>query len=129
LQDRLLSLSGKLDLVLAQAELRSSHAPAPLKTQKNQGKKIKRDERQPTKYVEGESSEEDDQVQIEVADDGDDDEGSIEDVELGCDDLASEDEEDEDEEEADDEEGNLVNGFIDDEAEDYEDDDSGADSE
>ena len=124
LQDRLLSLSGKLDLVLAQAELRSSHTPAPLPSKAARGKKPDVAEKQPTKYVEGESSEEED-IQVEMGDD--DDEGSVEDIELGDEEEEDEeeDEENEDDEESEDDEGNLVNGFVDDEAEeDYEEDES-----
>lgn len=126
LQERLLSLSGKLDLVLAQAEIRSSHTPAPLTSNLTQGEKPSRIERQLTRYVEGESSEEEN-VQVEIGDE--DDEGSVEDIELGNDEEENNDEEDsDDDDDKDDEEsedGNLVNGFVDDEAEEnYEDEES-----
>lgn len=130
LQERLLSLSGKLDLVLTQVELRSSNAPAPVTSGKKKTKKRGTTKREPTKYIEGESTDEE-QMQVEVESD-DDLEGSIEDIELGRD--SDEDSEDEDEEgdsdEDDDDEDNLMNGFIDDEAEeDYEEDESEEDSE
>jgi len=115
LQDSLLSLSGRLDMVLSQIEMRSSVAPAPLALQKGnlptgaQGKRVA------TKYVEGESEDEqDEQMDVEVEMESDDDAGSIEDVELGGDSQDDSDEE-EDEEESDDE-GPTLNGFIDDEA-------------
>jgi U3 small nucleolar RNA-associated protein 5 len=115
LQDSLLSLSGRLDMVLSQIEMRSSVAPAPLALQKGnlptgaQGKRVA------TKYVEGESEDEqDEQMDVEVEMESDDDAESIEDVELGGDSQDDSDEE-EDEEESDDE-GPTLNGFIDDEA-------------
>lgn len=127
LQDSLLSLSGRLDMVLSQIEMRSSVAPAPIapsgtKSSANKSKEIKR-------YVEGESEDEDEQMDVEVeVDDGDDDAGSIEDVELGGDSSQEESEEagesgDDDEEEDDDSEGPTMNGFIDDEADEYTDED------
>jgi U3 small nucleolar RNA-associated protein 5 len=144
LQEQLLGLSGRLDLVLAQVELRSSTAPAPLKIKSNKRSAVgKPGTREPQKYVEGESSDEENEdeggmdVEIEDADDG----GSVEDVELGGfsdDESGNEDEDSEEDEDIDDSEeddededdedadthGNL-NGFIDDEAEeDYEEDES-----
>ena len=56
LQERLLSLSGKLDLVLTQVELRSSNAPAPVTSGKKKTKKRGTAKREPTKYIEGEST-------------------------------------------------------------------------
>lgn len=137
LQERLLSLSGRLDLVLSQVELRSSEAPAPLPSRRKSIKKRGKLKTEPTKYVEGESSQEEDNkssadtVSGEASDviEDDDEEGSIEDIELGGseEDL---DEEEEEEETDSDEEDNLVNGFIDDEAEeDYEEDESEEESE
>ncbi|KAJ6604129.1 WD40-repeat-containing domain protein [Mycena vulgaris] len=117
LQDNLLSLSGRLDMVLSQIEMRSSVASAPLvprkgaQTSRAQGKQVNR-------YVEGESADEDEQMDVEVEVDSGDDDGSVEDVELGGDSSegeGSESEEDEDDEEENDE----MNGFIDDEAEEY----------
>ncbi|KAJ7785780.1 WD40-repeat-containing domain protein [Mycena metata] len=115
LQENLLSLSGRLDMVLSQIEMRSSAAPATLAPRKQasagQGKRV-------TRYVEGESADEDEQMDVEVEVDSGDEDGSVEDVELGGDsseEEGSEDDEDEEEEDEDDE----MNGFIDDEAEEY----------
>ncbi|KAJ6519327.1 WD40-repeat-containing domain protein [Mycena sanguinolenta] len=112
LQDTLLSLSGRLDMVLSQIEMRSSAAPAtlaPRKAAQAQGKGV-------TRYVEGESADEDEQMDVEVEVDSGDDDASVEDVELGGD--SSEDEgSGEDDEEDDEEEDDEMNGFIDDEAE------------
>ncbi|KAF7340083.1 U3 small nucleolar RNA-associated protein 5 [Mycena venus] len=114
LQETLLSLSGRLDMVLSQIEMRSSAAPAtlaPRKAAQAQGKRV-------TRYVEGESADEDEQMDVEVEVDSGDDDASVEDVELGGDsseEEGSEEDEEEDEEEDDDE----MNGFIDDEAEEY----------
>lgn len=116
LHESLLLLNGRLDMVLSQVEMRSSAAPAPVAARKrsqgaNKEKAVKR-------YVEGESDEADDQMDVEV--ESGDDAGSIEDVELGGE---SEDEEDDDEDEgqadseSDEEGGPTSNGFIDDEAE------------
>ncbi|KAH8120527.1 WD40-repeat-containing domain protein [Phellopilus nigrolimitatus] len=142
LQERLLTLSGRLDLVLAQVELRSSNAPAPLPARKKKNRKRGKAKKEPLKYVEGESSDDEEQMQVEVEggkDDGsEDDGGSVEDVELGgdsdeeSDDDEEEEESDEEEEEEDDDEDdadtNLMNGFIDNEAEDYDEDESEEDS-
>ncbi|KAJ7693539.1 WD40-repeat-containing domain protein [Mycena rosella] len=122
LQDNLLSLSGRLDMVLSQIEMRSSVAPAPLvprKTSRAQGKNANR-------YVEGESADEDEQMDVEVEVDSGDDDGSVEDVELGGDSSEEEGSEGEDEDESDEESGDeAMNGFIDDEAaEDNSDDES-----
>lgn len=100
-------------MVLSQVELRASTAPAslaPLKTDK------KRPEATVKRYVESDtdSSDEPDErmdVEVEV---GSDDEGSIEDIELGGD---SDDDDDEDEESSD---GDTGGGFIDGEAEEEE---------
>lgn len=133
LQESLLSLSGRLDMVISQIEMRSSTAPAPLTVPQaaKEGKKKKRQHKKAAKYVEGESEEEFDGMNVEV--ESGDDAGSVEDVELGGsdeDDDADEDsDEEEDEEDEDDEgedeeddsdegEGSKLNGFIDDEAED-----------
>ncbi|KAJ6626921.1 WD40-repeat-containing domain protein [Mycena sp. CBHHK59/15] len=121
LQESLLSLSGRLDMVLSQIEMRSSVAPAPLvpkrgaQTSGTQGKQVSR-------YVEGESEDEDEQMDVEVEVDSGDDDGSVEDVELGGDSSAeegSEEEDDDDDDEDEDEDGPTMNGFIDDEAEEY----------
>ncbi|KZP00727.1 NUC189-domain-containing protein [Calocera viscosa TUFC12733] len=98
LHPRLLTLSGRLDLVLGQLEMRDSiplapHA-LPTKGEKGKGKKGKG-----RKYVEGESEEEDGAgVEVER---GEGEEGSVEDVELGASEEEEEDE-DEDEEEGED---------------------------
>ena len=139
LQESLLSLSGRLDLVISQIEMRSSSAPAPLTVPQaaKGGRKKKRPQKKAAKYVEGESEEEDVEgmdVEVESGDDA----GSVEDVELGGSDEedeesgASDEEEDEDEDEEEDEEDleddsedggdSKLNGFIDDEAEEYSDD-------
>ncbi|KAJ7837189.1 WD40-repeat-containing domain protein [Mycena olivaceomarginata] len=121
LQDTLLSLSGRLDMVLSQIEMRSSAAPAtlaPRKAAQAQGKRV-------TRYVEGESADEDEQMDVEVEVDSGDDDASVEDVELGGD--SSEDQgSEEDDEEDDDEEDDEMNGFIDDEAEEYSEEESGS---
>lgn len=140
LQERLLSLSGRLDLVLSQVELRSSNAPAPLPSKRKNTKKRGKLKIEPTKYIEGESSSEQDEKDTLDGVSGeeggeieeDDEEGSIEDVELGGseEDLEEEEEDEDDEDEESDDEDNLVNGFIDDEAsEDYEEDESEDESE
>ncbi|KAJ7480156.1 WD40-repeat-containing domain protein [Mycena galericulata] len=124
LQENLLSLSGRLDMVLSQIEMRSSAAPAPLVPKKGpqpsrtQGKHVPR-------YVEGESADEDEQMDVEVEVGSGDDDGSVEDVELGGDssEEGSEEDEDDDDEEESDEDGPTMNGFIDDEAEEYSEDD------
>ncbi|PPQ67371.1 hypothetical protein CVT25_005950 [Psilocybe cyanescens] len=111
LHDSLLSLSGRLDMVLSQVELRASTTPAslaPLKAEK------KRPEAAIKRYVEGDTDSSDEQdekmdVEVEVASD---DEGSIEDIELGGD---SDDEDEDDDEGSRDSDGGR--GFIDDEAE------------
>lgn len=148
LQDQLLGLSGRLDLVLAQVELRSSSAPAPIRIRNdksvNGAARKKTGATEPQKYVEGESSDEsNDHVEVGVEDAEGEGEGSVEDVELGglsdelgseegdseddiedSDDVDSSDDDEEDDEEDADGRG-LQNGFIDDEAEeDYEEDES-----
>ncbi|KAJ7071386.1 WD40-repeat-containing domain protein [Mycena amicta] len=83
-----------------------------------------------TRYVEGESADEDEQMEVEVEVDSGDDDGSVEDVELGGEESSSEEgsgQEDSDEEDGDDE--NPMNGFIDDEAEEYSEEDDDDDSE
>ena len=134
LQERLLSLSGRLELVLSQVELRSGVAPTPLPSRSKNAKKLGK-EKEISKYVEGDSSDEEqveeEQMEVEIEEGDEDDDDSIEDIELGG--GSDEDEEDEDEDESDDEddddEENNLNGFIDDEAEeDYEEDESDEDS-
>ncbi|KAJ6569660.1 WD40-repeat-containing domain protein [Mycena capillaripes] len=116
LQENLLSLSGRLDMVLSQIEMRSSAAPATLAPRKgaqasSQGKRV-------TRYVEGESADEDEQMDVEVEVDSGDDDGSVEDVELGGD-SSEEEGSEEDEDDGDEEDDDEMNGFIDDEAEEY----------
>lgn len=129
LQDSLLSLNGRLDMVLSQIEMRSSTAPTPLTPHKNGVPTKSQGERQPTRYVEGESEEEGPEVGVESGED----EGSIEDIELGGESEAEETDEEgsdeEDEDEDSDGEGPTLNGFIDDEAEEFEDDEEDDESE
>ncbi len=147
LQQSLLSLSGRLDLVISQIELRSSAAPAPLpvpQSTKSKGKQKKQAQKQVARYVEGESeSEEAEGMDVEV--ESGDDAGSVEDVELGGSDEEEEDEEsdeeedeeedsEEEEEDEDDEDdsdagGFKMNGFIDDEAEEFSEDEDEDESE
>lgn len=129
LQDSLLSLNGRLDMVLSQIEMRSSTAPTPLAPHKNGVPTKSQGERQPTRYVEGESEEEGLEVGVESGED----EGSLEDIELGGESEAEETDEEgsdeEDEDEDSDGEGPTFNGFIDDEAEEFEDDEEDDESE
>jgi len=112
-------------MVLSQIEMRSSAVLAPMAPQK--GKKTPNNGgREVARYVEGESEDEADKMAVEVEKDSGDDAGSVEDVELGGDSPDEESEEDEisEEEEEDDEddsdvEGHTMNGFLDDEAEEY----------
>lgn len=112
LHDSLLSLSGRLDTVLSQVEFRASTAPAPVgpslaKSAKNKQENVFK------RYVEGETESEDEgdgDMDVEV-EEGSDDEGSVEDIELGGDSESDEEEEDDSE----DSEG--AHDFIDDEAE------------
>jgi len=141
LQNRLLSLSGRLDLVLSQVELRSSSVPATLAPKSKPDSKATT----ATRYVEGESSD-DEQMNAEV--ESQDEGGSVEEVELG-DGSDDEDESDDgefkagsdDDEESEPEEteggdsdddssdaggGLKMNGFVDDEAEEWSGDDEDA---
>jgi U3 small nucleolar RNA-associated protein 5 len=88
-KDHLLSLAGRLDLVLSQMEIRSASSRPTLSSSNAIATKPAdaKPDKQVTRYVEGESSEEDessvpDDAQIEH---GDEDEGSVEDIELGDD--------------------------------------------
>lgn len=125
LHENLLSLNGKLDMVLSQVELRSSAAPAPLSVKKGKTKSRNGQKSEAKRYVEGESESsdvEDGDVDVEI--DSGDDEGSVEDVELGGDSDEDESEEDEDEDSDGDEDDDAsVNGFIDEEAEEWTDED------
>ncbi|KAG6868252.1 hypothetical protein C0993_005826 [Termitomyces sp. T159_Od127] len=126
LQESLLSLNGKLDMVISQIELRSSAAPAPLVPRK--GKELSNPQTvEVKKYVEGESDNDSgDDEQMEVEAESGDEEGSVEDVELGGESDDEEIDEDEDLED-DDSEGPTMNGFIDDEAEEYSEEDEESD--
>ncbi|KAG8998144.1 Small subunit (SSU) processome component [Tulasnella sp. JGI-2019a] len=127
LQNRLQALSGRLDLVLSQVEMRASTKVA----SKPAVKRVKT-----VQYVEGDSSAEDAKEQLngdansDVDTEEGDDVGSVEDVELGGE---SDDDDDEDDDEDEDESGGEhggMNGFIDDEAEEsLDDEESDGDSE
>ena len=126
LRDPLLALSGRLDLVLSQIELRASAGPASL-APASMAASQNGNKRSPVKYVEGESDSEDDgeggtdEMEVEQ----DDGTASVEDVELGGNSASDEEEESGSEEEelgSEDEEGDegpRINGFIDDEAEEW----------
>ncbi|KAF8843199.1 NUC189-domain-containing protein [Paxillus ammoniavirescens] len=136
LQDSLLSLTGKLDMVLSQIEMRSSSAPAPL-TSKKDNTTRPNSVRQPARYTEGESEDEEDQMNAEPPAESGDEQGSVEDIELGGEsggDDEDEEDDDEDIEEDDDEEDDddsdaALNGFIDDKAEEFDDDEEDDESE
>jgi U3 small nucleolar RNA-associated protein 5 len=142
LQEGLLTLSGRLEVVLSQIEARSSAAPAPLTIQKGK-EAANKPKRAANRYIEGESEDEDDPMDVVIEMEDGDEAGSIEDVELGGDsedgatESSEEEEEDEeeDEDEGDDEdddsepEGPRLNGFIDDEAEETEGDEEDDESE
>ncbi|RPD81585.1 NUC189-domain-containing protein [Lentinus tigrinus ALCF2SS1-7] len=136
LQESLLSLSGRLDMVISQIEMRSSGPPAPLPMPKSKKSRSKANQvREARRYVEGESEDDEEQMEVEV--ESADEEGSIEDVELGGEESEGEsiegtdDDDDEDEEEDEDEEGDdpTLGGFIDDEAEEYSEDEDEDESE
>ncbi|KAI0307476.1 hypothetical protein B0F90DRAFT_1620638 [Multifurca ochricompacta] len=138
LRESLLSLSGRLDMVLQQVDLRSSTAPAPLANRGKKGKKTPigaSGTREPQRYVEGESEEEGADYAMEVELEEGSEVGSVEDIELGAvsrseadSDVGEEDEEEEEdaewdeddgedrEEDSEGDEGPRLNGFIDDEA-------------
>lgn len=142
LRESLLSLSGRLDMVLQQVDLRAAAVPVPLARGGKKGKVTAAGStgtREPRRYVEGESEHETEamEVELEVGSDA----GSVEDIELGAEsgseadaglDEEEEDEEEEYEEDLDEDdredseedsegdEGPWLNGFIDDEAEEEE---------
>jgi U3 small nucleolar RNA-associated protein 5 len=141
LRESLLSLSGRLDMILQQVDLRSSAAPAPMASRGKKGKTPAHTAgtHETRRYVEGESDEENAENVMEVELEEGSDTGSVEDVELGAesgsdadsDAEEEEEEEEEDEDEDEDSEGDSegdeaprLNGFIDDEAEEDEDEDS-----
>jgi U3 small nucleolar RNA-associated protein 5 len=106
-------------MVLSQIEMRSSVAPAPLAPRKGKAPSNKQG-KEVVRYVEGESegdSDEDEQMEVEV--ESGDEEGSVEDVELGGDSDEDDETSEEEDEEDDDSEGPTMNGFIDDEADEY----------
>jgi U3 small nucleolar RNA-associated protein 5 len=118
LQDRLLALNGRLDLVLSQIEMQSAPRTAIEEDVTVKRKKVRR---KAARYVEGES---DSAENMSVdGDESEDDEGSVEDVGFGG--MGDDDDDDDEEEEDDDDEsgsedgedGPKINGFIDDEAE------------
>ncbi|KAI0719129.1 NUC189-domain-containing protein [Cerioporus squamosus] len=135
LQESLLSLSGRLDMVISQIEMRSSGPPAPLPMPKSKRSRRKANQvRETRRYVEGESEDDEEQMEVEV--ESADEEGSIEDVELGGEESEGEgdsieetDDEDEDEDEDDEGDDPTLDGFIDDEAEEYSEDDDEDESE
>ncbi|KAG8734238.1 Small subunit (SSU) processome component [Ceratobasidium sp. 428] len=124
LQDRLLALNGRLDLVLSQIEMQSAPRTAVDEDVMVKKKKVRR---KAARYVEGESESDEGMSVDQEGEESEGDEGSVEDIGFGSedDDEDEEDEEeeddDEDEEEEDedgsDEDGPKTNGFIDDEAE------------
>ena len=140
LRESLLSLSGRLDMVLQQVDLRAAAAPVPLARSGKKGKVTAAGStgaREPRRYVEGESEHETEamEVELEVGSDA----GSVEDIELGAEsgseadadaDMDEEEEEyeeglddddrDDSEEDSEGDEGPWLNGFIDDEAEEEE---------
>ena len=150
LRDSLLSLSGRLDMVLQQVDLRASTAPVPLAHSSKKGRAAPAGAvgtREPRRYVEGESDEEEAEAMDVELEEGSD-VGSVEDVELGAgsgseagsgvdeEEGEEEDEEEEDwdvdEDDGEDSEGDSegdedprLNGFIDDEAEEDEEESEG----
>ena len=111
LQESLLSLSGRLDMVLSQIEMRSSTAPATLKRKPASSTVVGR-------YVEGQSEEETpNEIEVEMEDN--EDAASVEDVEFAGDGSDESGAFEEEEEDSDDEDEDEMNGFIDDEAEEY----------
>ncbi len=126
-------------MVLSQIEMRSSLTPAPLAPKNGKISSPAKD-KPVRRYVEGESdSSEDENVGMDAEVEMGDEEGSVEDVELGGGSEGDEDEDDEDEEEGSQGEGGEgededsdeleLNGFIDDEAEEYSEDEDEDESE
>ncbi|KAH9060766.1 hypothetical protein EDB87DRAFT_1561352 [Lactarius vividus] len=129
LRESLLSLSGRLDMVLQQVDLRSSTAPVPMAPRGKKGKALApaAGTHETRRYVEGESDEENTEGVMEVELEEGSDAGSVEDVELGAEKEEEEEEEDDGEDSEGDSEGDLgprLNGFVDDEAEEDEDEES-----
>lgn len=114
LHDSLLSLSGRLDMMLSQIELRSSAAPATLTSLAEKRDKANK-KSTVMRYVEGESdSSNEEETPVVVETEHDDDVDGIEEVEL---DGGSEDNDDMSSESENDGEGTAFNPFVDDEAE------------
>jgi len=82
MHDRLLALSGRLDLVLTQMELRSSNRPALITPVKKDGGSSGGRNAVTTHYVEGESSDEVEQDRSDLEFEGPGDNGSVEDIEF-----------------------------------------------
>lgn len=142
LRESLLSLSGRLDMVLQQVNLRASAAPSHGRKKGKAPAGVARS-REPRRYVEGESEQEEAEAMDVELEEGSD-AGSVEDIELGAesgseadgdgdiggsededlDEEESEGEEDEEEEDSEDDGegdgGPWLNGFIDDEADESE---------
>ena len=123
LHENLLTLSGRLDMVLSQVELRASATPASLTSSVGRTEQTKKDRGVLKRYIEGDTDSDDGVKAVEV-DSGD--EGSIEDIELGGD-SENDDEEGEDLSDSD---GGSFADFIDDEAvDDFSEEDSDDESE
>ena len=123
LQERLLTLSGRLELVLAQIELQSSRTPAPLVTRSDQGKKGQPSNmRHPTRYVEGESTDED-EMDVEIEQGSGEDGSDVEEIGLGGSESSGSGvdpgDEDEELEGSNTSDGETGNAFIDNEAEEH----------
>jgi len=117
-------------MVLSQIEMRSSIAPAPITAPKQQKNGKSQRVNGVKRYVEGESEDEDEQMEVDV--ESGDDAGSVEDVQLGAassdddgSDVASGREDDDDDSGS--EGGPVLNGFIDDEADESYDEDEDED--
>jgi U3 small nucleolar RNA-associated protein 5 len=117
LRDGLEALQGRLETALAQVELGRARVRREGTAATAPGK----EKRQPTHYVEGESTDEEEDEDEDVLLEQNEDAASVEEVELGGSDDESDDDDDDDEsgEEDDDDEGGVLNGFVDDEAEEY----------
>ena len=110
-------------MVLSQVELRASAAPTSLTSSVGRAEKTKKDSDVFKRYIEGDTDSDDGAVEVEV---DNDDEGSIEDIELGG---ASDDEEEEEEDLSDSDGGYSMNFFDDEAADDFSEEDSDNESE
>lgn len=120
LQESLLSLSGRLDMVLSQIEMRASATPALLGSRSVKAATSAPSKGEVERYVEGESEDDDEKVVEDDADvefDSGSEEGSVEDIELGASDSELDEGTEEEDESEDDSE--ALNGLIDDEAEEF----------